>query len=149
MHSDDLHDDCFALRQAARHISKLYERYLSEAGITPTQFSILRTLSRGPGLTMAELSKAMVVDRTTLVRTLKPLLRRALVSAPAEAHGTRRVVRLTPLGQAKLDEAAVHWAAAQARFEQCFGRHQAACLRDELFRMTNGVSGTSPRTTGS
>jgi hypothetical protein len=41
MHSDDLrNDDCFALRQAARHISKLYERHLSEVGITPTQFSI-------------------------------------------------------------------------------------------------------------
>jgi DNA-binding MarR family transcriptional regulator len=142
MHSDDLHDDCFALRQAARHISKLYERYLSEAGITPTQFSILRTLSRCPGLTMAELSKAMVVDRTTLVRTLKPLLRRGLVATLAEGHGTRLHVRLTAAGHAKLDEAAAHWAAAQARFEQCFGRHQAATLRDELFRMTTGVPST-------
>jgi DNA-binding MarR family transcriptional regulator len=141
MHSDDLHDDCFALRQAARHISKLYERYLSEAGITPTQFSILRTLSRCPDLTMAELSKAMVVDRTTLVRTLKPLLRRGLVAAPAEAQGTRLHVLLTARGLAKLGEASIHWAAAQARFEQRFGKHEASSLRDELYRMTNGPPG--------
>ena len=90
MHSDDLrNDDCFALRQAARHISKLYERHLSEVGITPTQFSILRTLSRRPGLTMADLSRTLVMDRTTLVRALKPLLRRGFVAAPVERQNKR------------------------------------------------------------
>src|SRR6516164_6400991 len=134
MHTDDLHnDDCFALRQAARHISKLYERHLSEAGITTTQFSILRRLSRCPGLTMAELSKAMVMDRTTLVRALKPLLRRELVAAPIDEPGNGRLrVELTPSGQTKLDEAAAHWAAAQACFERRFGQQQAAHLRIEL-----------------
>ncbi|KXV06273.1 MarR family transcriptional regulator [Caballeronia megalochromosomata] len=141
MHTDDLqNDDCFALRQAARHISKLYERHLSEAGVTPTQFSILRRLSRCPGLTMAELSKAMVMDRTTLVRALKPLLRRGYVVAPIDGPGNGRLrVVLTRSGSAKLDEAAVHWAAAQAHFERSFGRQSAAHLRNELFRMTTNM----------
>ena len=123
MHSNDLQDDdCFALRQASRHISKLYERHLSEAGITPTQFSILRTLGRDPSLTMARLAKAMVMDRTTLVRALKPLLQRGLVVAPSEGQSHRRLrVVLTRTGLTKLDEAAVHWATAQARFERSFG----------------------------
>ena len=123
MHSNDLQDDdCFALRQASRHISKLYERHLSEAGITPTQFSILRTVSQRPSLTMARLAKAMVMDRTTLVRALKPLLQRGLVVAPSEGHSHRRLrVVLTRTGLTKLDEAAVHWATAQARFERSFG----------------------------
>jgi DNA-binding MarR family transcriptional regulator len=142
MHSHDLlDDDCFALRQASRHISKLYERYLSEVGITPTQFSILRTLGHCPNLTMAELARAMVMDRTTLVRVLKPLLRRNLVAAPAEGHSNRRLrLALTAQGLTKLDEAAAHWATAQACFESSFGQAQAAHLRNELFRMTNGKS---------
>jgi DNA-binding MarR family transcriptional regulator len=141
MHLSELHDDdCFALRQASRHISQLYERHLSEAGITPTQFSILRTLSYCPGLTMAELAKAMVMDRTTLVRALKPLLQRGLVVAPSEGQSHQRLrVVLTRGGLTKLDEAAVHWATAQARFERSFGRQQAAHLRNELFRMTINV----------
>jgi DNA-binding MarR family transcriptional regulator len=120
MHSNDLQDDdCFALRQASRHISKLYERHLSEAGITPTQFSILRTLGRRPSLMMARLAKAMVMDRTALVRALKPLLQRGLVVAPSEGHSHRRLrVVLTRTGLTKLDEAAVHWATAQTRFER-------------------------------
>jgi DNA-binding MarR family transcriptional regulator len=142
MHSNDLlDDDCFALRQASRHISKLYERYLSEAGITPTQFSILRTLAQCPHLTMAELAKAMVMDRTTLVRALKPLLRRGLAAAPAEGQSNRRLrLALTRNGLTKLGEAAAHWATAQACFERSFGQQRAAYLRSELFRMTSDVS---------
>jgi DNA-binding MarR family transcriptional regulator len=143
MHSSNLtDDDCFALRQASRHISKLYEHHLSAAGITPTQFSILRTLKRCPNLTMAELAKAMVMDRTTLVRALKPLLRRELVVAPADGQSKRRLrVVLTRSGSAKLDEAAAYWAAAQASFEHRFGQQQATYLRSELFRMTSDLSG--------
>jgi len=142
MHSNDLtDDDCFALRQASRHISKLYERYLSEAGITPTQFSILRTLGRCPNLTMAELARAMVMDRTTLVRALKPLLQRGLAEAPAEEQSNRRMrVVLTGKGATKLDEAVAYWAAAQASFEDRFGQQQATLLRSELFRMTSYLS---------
>ncbi|CAE6808154.1 hypothetical protein R69888_05531 [Paraburkholderia haematera] len=90
---------------------------------------------------MAELAKAMMMDRTTLVRALKPLLRRGLVDAPAERQSNRRLqVVLTSRGLTKLDEAAAHWAAAQACFERSFGSQQAALLRSELFRMTSDVS---------
>jgi DNA-binding MarR family transcriptional regulator len=56
-------DDCFAVRQAARHISKLYERHLCKVGITPTQFSILSMLNRHPKSTMIQLADALVTDR--------------------------------------------------------------------------------------
>jgi DNA-binding MarR family transcriptional regulator len=142
MQLDDLQDDdCFALRQASRHISKLYEFYLSEVGITPTQFTILRTLGDFSSLTMAKLAKAMAMDRTTLVRALKPLLQRGLVVASFEGQGRRRLrVVLTRRGSTTLDEAVVHWATAQACFEQSFGKQQAAHLRTELFRITATVS---------
>ncbi|KVS39917.1 MarR family winged helix-turn-helix transcriptional regulator [Burkholderia ubonensis] len=142
MHSIDLiDDDCFALRQASRHISKLYEHHLSAVDITPTQFSILSMLAVSAGLTMVELAKAMVMDRTTLVRALKPLLRRGLVATVTETKHRRQLqVVLTTGGLQKLNEAAVHWAAAQASFERDFGSLQAAHLRRELFRMTHDTS---------
>lgn len=43
-------DDCFAVRQAARRISQFYERYLSQAGVTASQYSILALLRERPGL---------------------------------------------------------------------------------------------------
>jgi DNA-binding MarR family transcriptional regulator len=100
-------------------------------------------LARRPNLTMAELAKAMVMDRTTLVRALRPLLRRGLVvAAHVEGQRDRRLqVVLTRNGLAKLDEAAAHWEAAQASFERGFGKQRATHLRNELFHMTSDVPG--------
>jgi len=134
-------DDCFAVRQAARHISQLYERHLSEADITPTQFSILSALGHGSSLTMVELAQAMVMDRTTLVRVLGRLLRSGFVASEPDGLVKQRLqLVLTPSGHAKLEEAMVRWRAAQDEFERKFGHQQAAYLRRELFRVTRDVS---------
>jgi DNA-binding MarR family transcriptional regulator len=133
-------DDCFAVRQAARHISKLYERHLSPVGLTPTQFSILSMLNCNPKSTMVQLADALVMDRTTLVRVLKPLLRDGFVVAPIEERLKRRLrLILTEMGREKLEQATVHWRAAQAHFEVVFGHQQAVHLRNELFRITRNV----------
>ncbi|MBN3857798.1 winged helix-turn-helix transcriptional regulator [Paraburkholderia sp. Ac-20340] len=143
------HDDCFAVRQAARHLSQLYERHLSAASLTPTQFSILGALGAAAvegaqgnevALTMAQLSRAMVMERTTLVRALRPLLRGALVEDLAQASDCRRRrLALTHAGRARLTEANVHWRAAQDEFERRFGPQRAAWLRRELLRVTRAV----------
>lgn len=140
------HDDCFAVRQAARHLSQLYERHLSAAGLTPTQFSILGALGAAAveggeaSVTMAQLSRAMVMERTTLVRALRPLLRGALVADLAQASDCRRRrLALTQAGRARLTEANVHWRAAQDEFERRFGPRRAAWLRRELLRITRAV----------
>ena len=140
------HDDCFAVRQAARHLSQLYERHLSAAGLTPTQFSLLSALSWSTSQTMAELARAMVMERTTLVRALRPLLRDGLVvdavnDATAAGCPRRRQLMLTPAGRTRLCEASVYWRAAQDEFEHRFGVRRAARLRSELFRVTRAVSG--------
>jgi DNA-binding MarR family transcriptional regulator len=142
MHTDTPeNDDCFAIRQAARHISQLYERHLSEAELTPTQFSILAALRQGNILTMLELAQVMVMDRTTLVRALRPLLRNGLIADEPDGQGTRRLqLTLTQNGRARLDQAMTHWLAAQDEFERKFGARQAAMLRRELFRLTRDVS---------
>lgn len=134
-------DDCFAVRQAARYISQLYERHLSEAGITPTQFSILCALRCRSSLTMMELAQTMVMDRTTLVRILRPLLRNGFVANEQDGRMMRRLqLVLTGSGHSKLHEAMAHWSAAQDEFERKFGYQQAASLRRELLRVTREVS---------
>ncbi|MDN7904033.1 MarR family winged helix-turn-helix transcriptional regulator [Burkholderia diffusa] len=132
-------DDCFAVRQAARRISQFYERYLSQAGVTPSQYSILALLRERPGVTMAMLSAALVIERTALLRALKPLVGAALVTGRIEPRCRRQTFALTAQGETKIAEAQVHWLAAQEAFEQRFGSAQAARLRDELFRITHNL----------
>ena len=38
--------NCLALRQAARHVSQLYDQHLAEVGLRTSQYSILAKLRR-------------------------------------------------------------------------------------------------------
>src|ERR1041384_1094458 len=60
-----------ALRQAARHASQLYDSHLAKTGLRGTQYSILSRLNRLGPLSINELAKAMVMDRTTLGRAVR------------------------------------------------------------------------------
>jgi hypothetical protein len=88
--------NCFAIRQAARFVSQLYERHVSQAGVTAAQFTLLAAISKNPGVTMAELADAMVMDRTTLLRALKPMQRDALVSSAPQDASSRAYISPKP-----------------------------------------------------
>ena len=63
----------------------------------------------------ALLASALVMDRTTLVRVLKPLIRDGLVVAPIEERLKRRLrLMLTEKGHERFERAAAHWRAVVA-----------------------------------
>jgi DNA-binding MarR family transcriptional regulator len=133
-HSSPLDCNCFAIRQAARYVSQMYERHLNVVGITAAQFTILAAIGRRPGVQMAELAESMVMDRTTLVRALK---RDGLVEAAQESASSRAVgLRLTASGKDTLVKASAQWRVAQAEFEAKFGEKRAKALRQSLFELT-------------
>jgi DNA-binding MarR family transcriptional regulator len=130
--------NCFAIRQAARYMSQLYERHVSQAGLTAAQFTILVAIGRRPGVTMAGLAEAMVMDRTTLVRALKPLQRDGRVASAQQDAGSRAIaLYLTEAGKKTRAQAAVYWREAQSEFEEKFGRERASELRKSLFEITS------------
>ena len=130
-------DDCFAIRQAARYVSQLYDRHMAQVGLTITQFSILRRIKRAAPMTMKQLADEMVMERTTLVRALQPLQRDGLLlSRSTEVKSRELALSLTEAGETKLVAARLRWHAAQEAFERRFGVERAASLRSELFAMT-------------
>jgi DNA-binding MarR family transcriptional regulator len=122
--------NCFAVRSAARHVSQFYDRFLAPTGLRTTQFSILAKLNRKGPLTINEVAKDMVMDRTTLGRNVRPLERDGLIAIEA-AQSDRRAkkLRLTSAGAKRLRAAIKTWSRAQARFEMTFGARRAAELR--------------------
>src|SRR5215471_9726227 len=125
--------DCFALRSAARHVSQYYDRYLGATGLRTTQFSILAKLKRLGPLTINELARQMVMDRTTLGRNIKPLERDGLIRIePAQSDRRAKELRLTKSGEKHLVVAFEAWSRAQADFETTFGPRHAAELRRVL-----------------
>src|SRR5438477_8480602 len=70
---------CFNLRWVTRAVTQFYNAEMRRHGIRPTQGSILAALSAKDSWNMAELSDALGMDRTTLVRNLRPLQRDGFV----------------------------------------------------------------------
>ena len=125
--------NCLALRQATRHITQFYDRFLASSGLRTTQYSILVRLRLAGPMPINALAKRLVMDRTTLGRNILPLEREGLIEiVPDPADRRSKVVRLTETGAARLRAARAGWTQAQKEFEAAFGGARATRLRDLL-----------------
>ncbi len=125
--------NCLAIRQAARHVTQLYDQLFAPSGLRATQFAILSRLRRQGPMTINALAALLVMDRTTLGRNILPLQRDGLIEVVASpADRRRRELRLTDAGLAKHAAALECWSVAQQRFEDVFGDGRAAALRGRL-----------------
>jgi DNA-binding MarR family transcriptional regulator len=132
---------CFAVRQAARWISQLYDQHLAGVGLRSTQYAILSHLERSGPASIAQLAEAMVMDRTTMTRNVTPLERDGLVAiVQADADRRRKEVRLTAPGRARLAEARPLWRRAQAAFERHYGAAEAGAMRAMLRAVPQGAA---------
>ena len=124
-----------ALRQAARQVSQLYDRYMAEVGLRGTQYSILSKLNRIGPMPIGKLADVMVMERTALSRAIGPLERDGLVTVGEGPNKRTRRVALTAAGETKFRAAQVQWRKAQKVFENAFGADNAASLRTTLRRV--------------
>lgn len=122
--------NCFAVRSAARHVTQLYDQCLAPVGLRTTQFSILAKLKRKGPLTINALANDMVMDRSTLGRNVQPLERDGLIAIETSASDRRaKLLRLTGIGEKRLQAALTAWSQAQDRFESNFGSERSAKMR--------------------
>jgi DNA-binding MarR family transcriptional regulator len=132
--------NCLALRQAARHVSQIYDRRLAIVGLKGSQYSILNKLGRVGSISMNDLAKLMVMDRTTVGRAVRPLERDGLLKMKPGEDGRVRKLSLTPGGARLLADANVEWQKAQSEVESAFGEASSAELRRTLTRLIESTS---------
>src|SRR5690606_24901024 len=92
---------------------------LAGAGLTVNQYSLLRH-ARTPQ-SLGELAASLGMDRTTLTRNLRPLLRDGLLAEVRDEDPRRRVVALTAAGRQRLARARPLWQRAQRRIDALLG----------------------------
>jgi DNA-binding MarR family transcriptional regulator len=128
---------CSAVRQAARHLTRLYDDALAPLGMSLNQFSIMSKLSRlGPQM-IQDLADLLVMDRSTLGHLLRPLERRGwLTIHVAETDKRQHAIALTTAGKAHMKKAKRLWAQAERSFERAFGEDHALLLRTVLKQVT-------------
>ena len=126
---------CYSLatRQFSRLLGRIYQKHLDPTSISAGDFAIMEFLSQNSEMTMNDLGDELVMERTTLVRTLRPLQTKGLVvTKPDPAEPRRLFISLTDLGEAKRQEALPHWERAQLEVEQLIGKPVAQQLRDGI-----------------
>jgi DNA-binding MarR family transcriptional regulator len=130
---------CYALaaRKNARHLSRLYDRWLAPAELSISQFSILALLDVHGQLKITELADMLSMERTSLVRALNPLQTAGWVVAERPDSGRSFDVKLSGRGHKKLAQALPLWKSAQAAFERQVGRDRAVRLRDEILELNS------------
>jgi DNA-binding MarR family transcriptional regulator len=129
--------NCLAVRQAARHVTQLYDQCLAPYGVRASQLALLSILHRSGPLTINEMAAALAMDRTTLGRNLRPLERDGLIEvAVAAADRRRRDLRLSSAGKERFTRALAGWAKAQDRFDETFGAGRATQFRTLMHDVT-------------
>jgi DNA-binding MarR family transcriptional regulator len=112
---------CFLLRKLARGVTQAYDRELAPAGLTVTQYSLLQTLRRTPGLSVSALGARMGMERTGLLRTLRPLIEAKYARYGAREAGRSAALEITAKGLERLRIATPLWQRAQDRLARRLG----------------------------
>ena len=132
-----LHSPCYCttIRKATRAVTKFYDAILEPSGLRITQYALLNHLRRLGPVSLQNLSAAIRLERTTLLRNLDPLVKqgfaRMIPGKPANLH----LAELTEKGERLLQDTRPLWGEAQARLETIFTSEEQTQLRDFLQRL--------------
>jgi DNA-binding MarR family transcriptional regulator len=123
---------CFNLRWVTRAMTQFFDAELRRHGIRPSQGTILLSLKAKESWSMAELSEWLGMERTTLVRNLRPLQRDGLVNAEGGGRGGRLELTITAKGREKIAAALPAWRSAQRAAVKTLGEQRWSAILADL-----------------
>ena len=116
------------LRQLMRRVAQLYDAEVGKTGLRGTQYSLLSHVVKLGPVRPVDLARAMKVDPSTLTRNLQPLLAAGLLAMEPGPDARSRLVRATPAGREKRQEAQRRWRVAQESLNQRLGAQRVVAL---------------------
>lgn len=131
---------CFNMRRVSRILTQFFTARLSRHGLLPTQTPILAALAEAGRSSMAELSDWLGMDRTTLVRNLRPLERDGLVASSGAGRGGKVTLTITAKGKSALARLLPDWQGAQRAAVETLGRERWAAILSDLERAAEALS---------
>ena len=124
-------------RRTARAITRLYDLAFQGTGIRSTQFTILIAIAKVQPVAIGTLGEILVIDSTTLTRSLAKLQKQGLLTISKRAERRQRFVTLTDSGVKALEASLPGWRTAQQRFVETVGAEFWLGFRGELERLAH------------
>jgi len=139
---------CLALRRATRRVTQIYDTHMKPLGLRITQFAVLGQLAGAgtsqpapPQISITALARRLGLDRSTLGRNLRPLIKAGLVVMEGGEDRRAHTLSLTAAGQARLEKAIPLWRDAQRQVSEKLGRDKTRALRAALDETTAILGG--------
>lgn len=126
---------CITLRRAAQAISDLYDAHMAAIGITVNQYSLLSKLGHYPNCSVSELAEYARLERTTVVRALKPLTAKGLIKDLSDEGERKRNLCLTVEGEEIVKKGKVIWHQEQEEIERRLGKDGVEQLQELLEKL--------------
>jgi DNA-binding MarR family transcriptional regulator len=112
---------CSSFRRTARALSQVYEEAMRPTGLRITQFTILQALARTGEVKQGRLGEILVMDSTSLTRTLRIMLQQGWIAERRGEDQRERWLKLSKAGETKLKIATATWEKVQARVQAKLG----------------------------
>jgi len=135
------------LRQLMRRVAQLYDAEVSKTGLRTTQYSLLSYVVKLGPIRPVDLARGMKMDASTLTRNLRPLIDAGWLVLEPGPDARSRLVRATPAGKEKRQEAQRRWRVAQEALNQRLGAPRVVALHallDECQDLLADVPGGEP-----
>lgn len=113
-------------------VTRMYDIAMQESGVRSTQFALLVGIAKLQPVTMGALAKVLMLDRSTLTRSLRLLEKARMVEISKRATMRQRFLKLTNSGEKALQQSLPLWRTAHARFVDAVGAEYWLKLRNEL-----------------
>ena len=126
---------CITLRRAAQAISDLYDAHMAAIGITVNQYSLLSKLGHYPNCSVSELAEYARLERTTVVRALKPLTAKGWIIDLSDEGERKRNLCLTAEGEEIVKKGKVIWHQEQEEIERRLGKDGVEQLQELLEKL--------------
>jgi DNA-binding MarR family transcriptional regulator len=130
---------CFNLRRVARAVTQFFDAEIRRHGIRSTQGTLLSALHGIGTSTMAELSEFLGMERTTLLRNIRPLQRDGLVSVEGGGQGGFVELSLTAKGRKQIEKLAPAWESAQQTAVQVLGEERWSAILADLDKVASAL----------
>ena len=130
----------FLLRRAHQISASIFESACANVDLTQAQYGALTVLASEPGIDQSRLARALAFDKVTVLRVLRGLEERGLVTrAMSPTNRRQMVVHLTPAGKRLLKQAEKPVQEAYARLMAPLTARERQAFIQLLQAMTDGL----------
>ncbi len=136
----DIKCTCTTIRKANRAVFRFYEETMADSPLTVTQFAIVRALHRNGPTPLSQLAEELVMERTSLYRTIKPLEDSKAIKIQSAKQGKAKIAELTRKGHRLEMAAEPYWSDAQKTMIGLIGKEEWKNLQVVLLKIPDLIS---------